>query len=92
MSAETPETTTEPGQLPASYYRLTAADRELTRAEAAGMPAGVLVPLVDALSEAVSEYRRESGSPCPAGCGCRLGTDDADARECGCDGGCCDVR
>jgi len=26
---------------------------------------------------------------CPGGCGCRLGTDDADARECGCDGGCC---
>lgn len=28
--------------------------------------------------------------PCPGGCGCRLGTDDADAGECGCDGGCCD--
>jgi 5'-deoxynucleotidase YfbR-like HD superfamily hydrolase len=27
--------------------------------------------------------------PCPGGCGCRLGTDDADRRECGCDGGCC---
>ena len=27
---------------------------------------------------------------CPGGCGCRLGTDDADRRECGCDGGCCD--
>ena len=28
--------------------------------------------------------------PCPGGCGCcRLGTDDADARECGCDEGCC---
>lgn len=27
---------------------------------------------------------------CPGGCGCRLGTEDADARECGCDGGCCD--
>lgn len=26
---------------------------------------------------------------CPGGCGCRLGTDDADRRECGCDGGCC---
>jgi len=32
-----------------------------------------------------------SGRPlCPGGCGCRLGTDDADRRECGCDGGCCD--
>jgi len=27
---------------------------------------------------------------CPGGCGCQLGTDDADRRECGCDGGCCD--
>ena len=26
---------------------------------------------------------------CPEGCGCRLGTGDADARECGCDGPCC---
>jgi hypothetical protein len=25
---------------------------------------------------------------CPEGCGCRLGTDDPDARECGCDGLC----
>lgn len=25
--------------------------------------------------------------PCPGGCGCRLGTDDADRLECGCDGG-----
>ena len=25
---------------------------------------------------------------CPEGCGCRLGTGDADARECGCDGPC----
>lgn len=25
---------------------------------------------------------------CPDGCGCRLGTDDPDARECGCDGPC----
>jgi hypothetical protein len=26
--------------------------------------------------------------PCPEGCGCRLGADDADRRECGCDGPC----
>jgi hypothetical protein len=26
---------------------------------------------------------------CPDGCGCRLGTDDPDARECACDGPCC---
>lgn len=28
---------------------------------------------------------------CPGGCGCQLGTGDADRRECGCDGGCCDA-
>lgn len=27
---------------------------------------------------------------CPGGCGCVLGTDDADRFECGCDGGCCE--
>ena len=27
---------------------------------------------------------------CPGGCGCRLGTDDADRFECGCDEGCCE--
>lgn len=27
--------------------------------------------------------------PCPGGCGCRW-LEDADANECGCDGGCCD--
>ena len=27
---------------------------------------------------------------CPGGCGCRVGTLDADARECGCDGPCTD--
>jgi hypothetical protein len=26
---------------------------------------------------------------CPDGCGCRLGTEDADARECACGGPCC---
>lgn len=26
---------------------------------------------------------------CPNGCGCRLGTEDADARDCACDGLCC---
>ena len=25
---------------------------------------------------------------CPDGCGCRLGSEDADARDCGCDGPC----
>jgi len=27
---------------------------------------------------------------CPGDCGCRLGTDDADRFECGCEEGCCD--
>ena len=31
---------------------------------------------------------RLDGAACPEGCGCRLGTDDADRRECGCDGPC----
>jgi len=26
---------------------------------------------------------------CPEGCGCRQGTEDADAKECGCNGPCC---
>lgn len=34
-------------------------------------------------------YDRIAGTLCPGGCGCRLGTDDADRFECGCDEGCC---
>jgi hypothetical protein len=34
--------------------------------------------------------RDEGLTLCPGGCGCRLGTEDADARECGCEDGCCD--
>jgi hypothetical protein len=33
---------------------------------------------------------RETPKFCPGGCGCQLGTDDADRFECGCDAGCCD--
>ena len=40
------------------------------------------------------DYREDliaSSAPlCPGGCGCRLGTDDADRLECGCDAGCCE--
>jgi hypothetical protein len=36
---------------------------------------------------------REAGSTdallCPTGCGCRIGTEDADRADCGCDGPCC---
>jgi hypothetical protein len=28
---------------------------------------------------------------CEEGCGCRYGTEDADVRECGCDGPCCNA-
>jgi hypothetical protein len=42
----------------------------------APLPNGVLVKQAAALPA------------CPQGCGCRLGTEDADARECGCDGPC----
>lgn len=34
-------------------------------------------------------HQPEPVEMCPAGCGCRLGTEDADARECACDGPCC---
>lgn len=27
---------------------------------------------------------------CESGCGCRYGTDDPDARDCACDGPCCE--
>ena len=43
-----------------AYYAMTAADRALSRAEHERAPAEVLIPLVDALSEAVGEYRREA--------------------------------
>jgi hypothetical protein len=44
---------------PAHYRRVVAADQALARAEAERVPAEVLVPLVEALSEAVAEYRAE---------------------------------
>jgi hypothetical protein len=49
-------------------------------------PGGVLP------GEAEASPRQEAGADemCPGGCGCRLGTDDADRRECGCDEGCCE--
>jgi hypothetical protein len=41
--------------------------------------------------EAGPQARQEASTDemCPGGCGCRLGTDDADRFECGCDEGCC---
>lgn len=41
-------------------------------------------------AEHVQEFERPAPVPCPGGCGCRLGTDDADRFECGCDEGCCE--
>lgn len=47
---------------------------------------------LDALVE-VDRLRAENehynGMECPMGCGCRLGTDDADPADCACDGPCC---
>lgn len=40
-----------------AYHAMTAADRALSRAEHHREPAEILIPLVDALSEAVGEYR-----------------------------------
>jgi hypothetical protein len=45
-----------------------------------------------ALRDVLRYIDREAGRMCPGGCGCRLGTDDADRRECGCDEGCCEAR
>jgi hypothetical protein len=42
------------------------------------------------LRETIKHIDREAGRMCRGGCGCRLGTDDADRRECGCDEGCCE--
>ncbi len=39
-------------------------------------------------SQAILKQLDATQALCPGGCGCRLGTDDADARECGCDGPC----
>lgn len=43
------------------------------------------------VTEAEYAVTRDGRAPamCPAGCGCRLWTEDADARDCGCDGPCC---
>jgi hypothetical protein len=38
--------------------------------------------------EVVIDAPKEAAETCPAGCGCKLGTDDADRNECGCDGPC----
>jgi hypothetical protein len=39
--------------------------------------------------EAEAQQETSADEMCPGGCGCRLGTDDADRLECGCDAGCC---
>lgn len=53
-----------------------------------------LVPVTVRMSDA--EFSRACESLglvwpeyCPYGCGCQLGTDDADRRDCACDGPCC---
>jgi hypothetical protein len=62
------------------------------------VPFVMLAPDVRELDRKYAEAIRETAAelvlggfpPCPGGCGCRLGTDDADRSGCGCDGGCCD--
>lgn len=49
-------------------------------------PAPELAMLRADLADAEAQLAR--WPKCPAGCGCRIGTEDADARECGCDGPC----
>jgi hypothetical protein len=46
----------------------------------------------EALRDLLEYLDREAGRMCRGGSGCRLGTDDADRRECGCDEGCCEAR
>ena len=51
------------------------------------------VPVPDGgLMQALADGLERNGLPwawmCPEGCGCRLYTNDADKRECGCDGEC----
>jgi HPt (histidine-containing phosphotransfer) domain-containing protein len=54
-------------------------DRDAARAELASLQADYQ----DLLATQDRQWAR-----CPDGCGCRLATEDADARECGCDGPC----
>lgn len=45
----------------------------------------------DELRDELTELREQMTTwpTCPDGCGCRLGTEDADAHDCACDGPCC---
>ena len=85
----------------AGYDRLVRRTNDLQAAQvhatlAQTLKAAELLPLMSALVESITPARPETPGtvtdehpPCPGGCGCRLGTDDADRFECGCDGGCC---
>jgi hypothetical protein len=48
--------------------------------------------LAEAIGRHIAESAELAWPVCPEGCGCRLGTDNADARECGCDGPCNSTR
>lgn len=66
--------------------------RQLTDAYDQARPAP---PSADWVRLAVAVLREVAAHPgfaeqlCPEGCGCRVGTEDADRFECGCDGPCC---
>lgn len=47
------------------------------------------VPLTDYVNDVINRAGHSELLPwCPGNCGCILGTNDADRRECGCDEGC----
>lgn len=48
-----------------------------------------LVMLRADLADAEAKLANANWPLCPNGCGCRLGTEDAEARDCACDGLCC---
>lgn len=66
---------------------LTRARAELAAAEEMGSPE--LDVALAAVEQAEQEVADEGSVPeCPSGCGCRW-YDDADRRDCACDGPCC---
>jgi hypothetical protein len=90
------------GMRPEAYADIPARSRKQIEAGAAAVAATAIArldqpgQLADAMTENVrlrkdlADAEAEIGRwpRCPAGCRCRVGTDDADALECGCDGPC----
>ena len=61
----------------------------LSRQEGTGM-SDIRDPSPSLLDEVPGSGGGDGSELCPGNCGCRLGTNDADRFECGCDEGCCD--